>query len=85
MRLSARTPDLWISRDAGLRLVLVLPAGAAGAERAAIRVSLSLMTISMSSGNSGSTSTAANEVCRVSPEPNGLMRTSRCTPISLCM
>ena len=33
---------------------------------------------------SGITSTAANEVCRRALESNGLMRTSRCTPASLC-
>ena len=31
---------------------------------------------------SGMTSTAANDVCRLPAEPNGLIRTSRCVPAS---
>src|ERR1700680_5073634 len=53
-------------------------------QNACITSSFSFTSIWMLSSSSGPTSTAANDVCRVSPLPNGLIRTRRCTPISLC-
>ncbi|MNT29521.1 hypothetical protein D3C72_1652670 [compost metagenome] len=48
-----------------------------------IRKSAGLISISTLSSISGETNTAENEVWRRLPESNGLLRTRRCTPISV--
>lgn len=48
-----------------------------------MRRSAGLISISMLSSISGDTNTAVNEVWRRLPESNGLLRTRRCTPISV--
>ena len=45
-------------------------------------MSFSGMSTSWASSMTGITSTAANDVCRLSAEPNGLIRARRCVPAS---
>ena len=67
---------------AGFGLVLVLAAGAAAPEDVALQLVVLQLDVDVCRRSRGITSTEANDVCRLSAVPNGLIRTRRWTPVS---
>src|SRR3546814_6200401 len=73
---------MWVIRTADSVLLTCWPPAPDERYTSVFR-SAGLMSISMLSSTSGETNTEVKLVCRRLSESNGLLRTSRCTPISV--